>query len=639
MLAVRHSQKAFGRGAQRFITPANRKILCFLRVFEGATILCVSNLSRTSQAVQLDLSEFAGFTPVDLLGGSPFPTIGQLPYMLTFPPYAFYWFLLEAESDLPGGHLPLTEPLPEYTTLVLRGGLTEILAPAARTRLETDILPQYLRLRRWFASKDQRITAVHLQRSVAISDGTVILAEIDVQLGDRSDTYLLPLAVAWDDQPMSPVQQQLALARVRRGRRTGFLTDAFTVDSLTNAVMTSLRAEAKLPFEGGEIRFVPTAKLAEIDIPADAPIRRLSAEQSNSSLIVGTSVMLKVLRRVTAGIHPEVEMSEHLTAAGYANAPPLLGAVWRMTEDTAAALIVVQGFVPNQGDGWGWTQSLLARAGDALAVTDSSSAEEAEEFSNYVAFAAAIGTRLAELHAVLARPSDNADFAPEIATDKDAKAWAKDVTGELTAALAAIKTVSEWPDEAAAADAAFLLENARALGTAITQLTQTVPGALKTRIHGDFHLGQVLVAKGDAYLIDFEGEPARPLSERREKSSPMRDVAGMVRSFDYARAMASIDGTPLTGQATERRIQLLERANADATAGFLAAYRAVHDATETRWASPEAEPVLLDLFLVQKAAYEIRYEAANRVAWLAVPMRGLAALARRFLKEQAGSAS
>ena len=341
--------------------------------------------------------------------------------------------------------------------------------------------------------------------------------------------------------------------------------------------------------------------------------------------------MLKVLRRVTAGVHPEVEMSEHLTACGYANAPPLLGAVWRRTHDgEEAALIVVQGFVLNQGDGWAWTQALLARAGDQLAVEESSTEDQADEFANYSAFAAAIGTRLAELHAVLARPSDNADFSPETATEADAAKWADDVGHELSAALAAVQAVHEWPDAHAAADAQFLAEHGAELTAAIAHLAKSVPHALKTRIHGDFHLGQVLVAKGDAYLIDFEGEPVRPLSERREKSSPMRDVAGMVRSFDYARAMAANAGVPIATQAAERRVELLEKANADATAAFLAAYRAVHDTTETRWASPEAEPVLLDLFLVQKAAYEIRYEAANRVTWLAVPMRGLAAIARRL---------
>ena len=638
MLAVRHVHQAFGRGTQRFITPGNRKILCFLREFDGQTILCVSNLSRTAQAVEIDLSEFSGRTPVDLVGGSAFPPVGAQTYLLTFPPYAFYWFLLAEGSELPSWHQPAPQALPEYSTLVLRQGLPEILSAPARSRLEHEILPAYLRLRRWFAAKDARITGVTLGNTVSIGKGDVMLTELDVAMGDRHETYLLPLAVAWDDQALVPLAQPLALARVRQGRRTGLLTDAFAVDALPSAVLEGLRTGITLPVHGGEIRFAATPQLAKVTIPADAPIRRLSAEQSNSSLIVGTSVMLKVLRRVTAGIHPEVEMSNHLTACGYKNTPPLLGTVWRMmVNGDAFAMIIAQGFVANQGDGWTWTQNLLTRAGDALAVTDSGAAEQVDAFAGYAGFSAAIGTRLAELHAVLARPSDDDDFAPSVAEKTDAEAWANDVTRELNAAMTAVEGVEAWGDDATAEDATFLMKHRKDLVAVVSRLSNLVPGALKTRIHGDFHLGQVLVVQGDAYLIDFEGEPARSLAERRERSSPMRDVAGMVRSFDYARAMADSGRTALTSQATDRRTQILERVNGDAVAAFLEAYRKVLDGSPKPWVSQQAFPALLDLFLIQKAAYEIRYEAANRVAWIGVPMRGLAAITRRLIGSKAGA--
>jgi maltose alpha-D-glucosyltransferase/alpha-amylase len=638
LLAVRKKHRAFGRGSQRFLYPGNRRILAFLRDFEGQTILSVSNLSRTAQAVELDLAEFAGRTPVDLLGGSAFPPIGQLSYLLTLPPYAFYWFILAADADLPTWHTPAPEPLPEFTTFVIRQHLPEILAPPARTRLETEILPAYLRLRRWFAAKDRKIVAVRLMHPIALSNDErdLILTELEVQLDDRQHTYLLPLAIAWEDQIVGALPQQLALGRVRRGRRLGYLTDAFAVDPLAHTLVAQLREEAVVPYQDGEIHFVPTPRLAEIAIPADAEIRRLSAEQSNSSLIIGDAAMIKLLRRITTGIHPEVEMSAHLTACGYANTPPLLGAVWRVAPDGARqALIVMQGFISNQGDGWGWTKDYLARAGDALAVTERGEAEEADSFGGYVTFAASIGRRLAELHAVLSQPTDDPAFAPVAATSEDAAAWGKDVTNQLAAAFRSIASVPNWTESEAANDAAFLLDHGQALTNAVARLAASAPGALKTRIHGDFHLGQVLVAHDDAFLIDFEGEPSRPLEERRGKFSPLRDVAGMIRSFDYARAVAVAGRGALTERAAERRTPILDRLHRDAFEAFLNAYREVHEAAPRRWAAPQSEADLIDLFLVQKAAYEICYEAANRASWLPLPMHGLAEIARRLITGKA----
>jgi maltose alpha-D-glucosyltransferase/alpha-amylase len=630
LLAVRRRQRAFGRGAQRFLRPGNRKILAFLRLHEGEVVLCVSNLARTAEAVELDLAEFAGRIPVDLLGGSVFPPIGQLPYLLTLPPYAFYWFILADESALPVWHLPAPEPMPEYATFVFRRALTEILTGAARAQLEGEVLPAYLRLRRWFAGKDLPITSAQVARAVTVRHGGVeiILSEITVRQRDRSDTYLLPLAVAWDDPQSSALLQQLALARVRTGRRVGVLTDGFAVDTLPHALIAALRGEAVIPFETGEIRFVPTDRLAGLDIAPDAEIRRLSAEQSNSSLIIGHAAMVKLLRRLTDGIHPEVEMSEYLTRSGYANAPPLLGAVWCVLADgTRHAMVVVQGFVANQGDGWGWIQDYLGRIGDDLAVTGNASQESEESATAFTGFASAIGRRLAELHAVLAQPTADPAFAPMPASEADSAAWVTETLRQLAAAMVAVESVATWPTPEATEYARTLLARRSSLEKAIRRLAGPIQGALQTRIHGDFHLGQVLMVQGDAVLIDFEGEPSRPLEERRAKSSPFRDVAGMLRSFDYAKAVATGGRAALTDRARERLVPILDRLHRQAVTCFLDAYRTAHDQAPQRWASAEAEAALINLFQIHKAAYEICYEAANRPGWMPVPMRGLIELA------------
>ena len=636
MLAVRKGHQAFGRGTLRFLYPDNRKVLAFLREHENDTLLCVSNLSRNAQAVELDLSDFAGRIPVDLLGNSAFPAVGSLNYLLTLPPYAFYWFVLAAESELPTWHVRAPEPMPELTTLVLRHGLAEAVDGAARATLELEVLPCYLARRRWFASKDRRIAEVRLLPDAILSDGgtDVVLAEIVVTAGDRQETYQLPLTITWEDAGGGPLVQQLALARVRRVRRVGFLTDAFAVDALPRAVVRLLRDSAVLTQPDGELRFLPGAGLAALDLPDDAPIRRLSAEQSNSSLIVGDAIMLKLLRRITPGLHPELEMSRHLTENGYQNTPPLLGHVQRQRGGgEACALMIVQGFIRNQGDGWDHSQDVLARLTDSVAVTSGSGEDATDQFAGYLNFAAAVGRRLAELHAVLARPSAAPAFAPKAASAADTKRLAEEVKTQLDAALAAIDGVQDWPDPTAATDARRLRGQAKALRRAIDLLCAGVAGALQTRIHGDFHLGQVLVVQGDAYLIDFEGEPARPLDERRAKASPLRDVAGMVRSLDYARAVAMPSRASLTPQVAERRAALLDRFHNESVAAFLGAYRVAHAEAEYKWATPAMEPALLDLFLLQKAAYEVCYEAANRLSWLPVPLRGLAELADRMTHE------
>jgi maltose alpha-D-glucosyltransferase/alpha-amylase len=635
MLTVRKRHKSFGRGALRFLYPGNRKVLAYLREYEDEAILCVCNLSRVIQAVELDISAFAGRIPVDLSGGSTFPPIGQLTYLLTLPPFAFYWFLLSTDASLPDWHLPAPEPMAELATLVLRSGITDVLAPAERRVLEEEALPAYLARRRWFASKDEKINSVRMSVTEPISGSGVdlILTELEVSLPHRTETYLLPLAVAWEDAISDALPQQLALARVRRGRRVGFLTDAFASDSLPIAVLRALAVSAVRPLAVGEIRFLPTARLAEIEFPRTLEIRRLSAEQSNSSLIIGDLAVFKLVRRVFPGIHPEAEMGRYLTEHGFANTAPLFGEVTRFDPDgTPRTIVLVQGFIRNQGDGWGWTLDFLSRVLNSAGVVDPDAQTEdiAEALAGYSNFAAAIGRRLAELHATLAAPTDNPAFAPEKATAADIGVWSQGVRTQLDAAFAALDASTDWPDDDTKSGVAALDAQRAGLNAAIDALAKVAPGTLKTRVHGDFHLGQVLVSSGDAYIIDFEGEPARPLEERRAKTSPLRDVAGLLRSFDYAVAVASgrAQGPAHTspGQAS-----VLDQFADDASEAFLAAYRAVHAESARQWVTKSNEPALLDLFLLQKAAYEICYEAANRPAWLGIPVRGLARIAPRII--------
>jgi maltose alpha-D-glucosyltransferase/alpha-amylase len=635
MLAVRGQHLAFGRGALRFLYPRNRKILAYLREHKGETILCVANVARSPQAVELDLSEFVGRVPIELNNGSPFPPIGQLTYLLTLPPYGFYWFILAKEADWRSWHTPAPEPMPEYRTIVLRSDLAKTLLDSGRHVLEREVLPPYLAKRRWFAAKDETLQTArlaYLDRLPGVQP--LFLAEIETTTTSGTARWLIPLALVWEGELASTLSRQLALAHVRRERRVGLLTDAFAVPAFAHQIIALLAQGACRASPDGEIRFEPTLdRVDSLQLPAEAEINWLSAEQSNSSLIVGDAVMLKIFRRIAGGQHPEAEMGRYLTQQGFANTPALLGEIARIGPDgTRFSLAIAQGFVRNQGDAWSWLLDQLLRALDDLTAPAAAGDAEADHMSDYEVLAAAIGQRLGDLHVVLARPSEDPAFAPATATAQDVARWREHTRARLEAAFAVIAERKKWDRPDDEARAAVLQKSRRALLAALHELAQAGAGSLMSRIHGDFHLGQVLVVSGDVYIIDFEGEPARPLAERRAKSSPLRDVAGILRSFDYAAATIidrkNVGSAPVSD---ERRDEFIARFRVCAPQAFLKAYRATMSAT-----GATVSERLLDMFLLEKAAYELTYEAANRPSWLGVPLAGLSELARRVLQDKRG---
>ncbi|MEM5446839.1 maltose alpha-D-glucosyltransferase [Paraburkholderia guartelaensis] len=643
MLATRRAKQAFGRGTIRFLRPANRKILAYLREMPGeAPILCVANLSRAPQAVELDLSEFAGMSPVEMTADSVFPAIGQLPYLLTFPPYGFLWFLLSAGDQRPSWSQPTSEQLPEFVTVVIREGQTGATPENVRL-LESEVLPSWLSRRRWFASKDKPLRSVRLAALTTIYGAGFAFTEIEAELADgTSERYVLPIAITWGTEITTPLHIQLALSRVRRGRTVGYLTDAFSLPWFAYGVLRKLRERATVPtVQQSTIRFEPTERLDELDLGETPEVRWLAAEQSNSSLVIAETLVLKIVRRLMAGVHPEAEMSRYLTKLGYANTAPLYGEVVRV--DPAGVphtLIIVQGFIDNQGNAWDWALDYLRRTIDelALAVDDDTSVDQAHEeeaVHGYCAVIGAIGKRLGELHAMLSQPSDDEAFAPVAATPDDVRNWIADTKTMLNEALDIVAQHTgedeQTLDEDARDLARSLIDRRKALVAKIDELVPDDTKAARIRIHGDFHMGQVLLSQGDAYLIDFEGEPARALDYRRAKTSPLRDVAGLLRSLSYAGAAAQSTLENAPQQVVDRKRALFERFRGYAAEAFLSQYRAAVAEGPLTLVSASHEQALLDLFLIEKAAYEIRYEAANRPTWLALPVRGLAALAARVL--------
>jgi maltose alpha-D-glucosyltransferase/alpha-amylase len=639
MLAVRKQQKAFGRGTLKLLSPSNRRVLAYLREYtheDGRqdTILCVANLSRAAQAVELELADYNGRVPVEMTAGSSFPPIGELNYLLTLAPYGFYWFLLADKAQMPSWHVPAPERLPELVTLIVRRGLLDLLLETNRRLLEQESLPAYLPKRRWFAGHGAKVTSVRLLYAIPFGQVSV-LSEMAVTHAAGTEHYQLPLAFTGEHPPGSPVPQQLALARLRRNANVGLLTDAFTLPDFVRDVVQGLRDSRTLQHDADTIEFLPTPNLAEFAPQADEAVRLISAEQSNSSALVGERMMLKMVRRILPGIHPETEMGGYLTRHGFANMAPLLGEVRRLDANGVPhTLMILQRYLNNQGDAWAWTQNTLERAiRDQIAGGVSTQENQYAAVNELKAFAGMLGKRLGEMHMVLAGASaDETDFVPQSTGEADVQYWIDGTSTQVHEALTALAQQRSRLDEAAQKNADLLLSGRDAIIELVAKLALRTRGGLRIRVHGDLHLGQVLVVQGDACIIDFEGEPVRSLEERRARHSPLKDVAGMLRSFDYAAAMATrnAQGTDSSSEAEQARRQVATVYLKQSRLSFHDAYRLATASLPHAWSESGGENAALALFCIDKAAYEILYEARYRPDWLPVPVQGLLELTQHL---------
>ncbi|MFO1119585.1 MAG: putative maltokinase [Rhodospirillales bacterium] len=375
-------------------------------------------------------------------------------------------------------------------------------------------------------------------------DFLVLTLEVSLD-GGEVQRYLLPLAIAWEtasDDPFARLQS-FTLARVRTGGRIGAVHDAVLSAGFARAVAAAVRDGLSLSTRaGGKLVFRPTDAFPQTLPLTEIAVDRLGGEQSNTSLLMGEDIIVKTLRRLAPGIHPEVEIGRFLTeVARFSNTPPLFGSVeMRDGGGVATSLLTLQGFVRNQGDGWEFTLDHLDRLLGQLEFLPSGvEADPNELYDVYLAMAETLGWRVAELHRAFALPVEDPAFHPDPADAADVTAWAEAALQQADSAHAALTRARE-AGLAGEAEAAVrsLLDRWQSIGSAVEAVRGRDFGFVKTRVHGDLHLGQVVVVRDDFYIIDFEGEPLRSLEERRFKTSPLKDVAGMLRSFDYAASTA-----------------------------------------------------------------------------------------------------
>jgi maltose alpha-D-glucosyltransferase / alpha-amylase len=346
---------------------------------------------------------------------------------------------------------------------------------------------------------------------------------------------------------------------------------------------------------------------------------------------MGDAAAVKLYRRVSAGTHPETEMNRYLTNQGFGNAPSLFGDVVRVAEDgTRSTIAIASEFIRNEGDAWVWILDHITRLLDAHGPTAAMVSSREDLLTDCDAVCRAIGRRLGEMHSVLKRRSSDSAFEPQIAVAADVAQSASTIKQRIEKAFNSLSHFQAWTRDQDQERAQHLLRERDSIMSAVDVLAEAGEGTPMTRIHGDFHLGQVLVSGGDAYIIDFEGEPGTSIAERRAKMSPLRDVAGLLRSIDYV-AASLIDreaiGTAPVDDA--QRDELMSQFRTRVSQEFLSAY------WETSGTQPDTPTkCLLGLFLIEKAAYEIAYEAAKRPAWIGVPVAGLLRVLQRIEDER-----
>ncbi len=647
MIALRKQHHVFSRGSIEFLPAANRKVIAYIRRLDDDVVLCVANLSRTVQPVELNLGAYDGWTPVEMLGQTAFPRIGELPYFLTLHGYGFYWFKLERQPaqiavrtvQQQSNEVPLPPPLfagPAWETL---------LDSDVRRLIEHDLLLPFLERQRWFGGKGRTATRARFVEWIRLADrpDPIFFTLVSVQYEDGgSETYVLPIvARAAGGGAGADAMRLIPHAVIGRlsGARQGYLLDASSDEHAARLMLEMIVSSAQRGSKRGSLVGAPGGGLSELMAGVDLTPRQLTSDQSNTALVYGESLFLKIYRRFEPGDNPDVEIVRHLASTGYRHVAPFGGALqYRSPSQPAGDVAMLQAFVANEINGWEHAIDDLQRFFDRVdtvvhpPLSSNPAAEPppaaiSDAIGGYLASAARLGLRTGQMHCALAATNGAPGFEPEAFTHErlDALVTSMRDLAERTLDAVAERRETLPPAIGPLADQ-FLGLRDRLLGE-FDDLRALTPQATLTRVHGDFHLGQLLWARGDCIFLDFEGEPARPLAERREKHSPLKDVAGMVRSFSYA-SHAALYAWSQPRPHDFDRLEPWARVWAHwASTAFLEAWR---EATGTASFVPKNPAVfdrLLRAFLLEKACYEILYEINNRPEWVRIPLVGILALA------------
>lgn len=665
LIALRHGSVALGQGTLEMLRPSNPKILAFIRRAGEERVLVVANLSRFPQYTELDLASLEGQVPVELFGQVEFPRIAKTPYLLTLGSYSFFWFALCQPAPLrvttDGCALPDAGKEVQVPTLEVHGAWDDVFdAPACR-KLEK-LLPAFLRSRRWFGGKARTIRATEVWDVLPIRstkvNASVGLVLLRVEYTDgEPEGYLIPIAFGDEGQVRSSDMPGpgsiICRLEVKKGgaRSTGVLYDAFGEEGLSRFFLDMTASRRRFRGRKGTLAGRPARAFRRMRSQAAEPLKIVAskADQSNSTVFYGDQLLLKLFRRLEEGTNPELEIESFLTDnLAFPHAPPLAGFIEYFTpRRTPVTIGVLEGFVHNEGNAWSYTlenverffENVLAKQplqevpADALpneplvrlAAKDPPSVAEAM-FGTYLQSAALLGRRTAELHIALASDTDLPHFGQEPFSQLYQRSLYQAVRNLAARTFTMLRrNLGHVPADIESQGTALVAREAQVFER-LRRIVHRKIDATRIRCHGDYHLGQVLYTGRDFVIVDFEGEPARSIGERQLRASPFRDVAGMLRSFDYVcySALADrISGTVLGPEESARLQGWMRFWTAWTSATFLKSYLAVAKGHSFVPQQPENTQTLLDVYLLEKVLYELGYELNNRPDWARIPLRGM----------------
>ncbi len=632
VIAMRKNFKAFSRGSLEFLYPDNPKVLAFLRRYEDEIVLVIVNLSRFAQSAELDLSRFAGFVPMEVFSRNLFRPIRKSRYVITLGPHAYYWFALHAPTD--GRRTPRKKTVPVINAPM---ELETLLTNGQRAAIEHEILPRYLQTCRWFGSKARTFRSLKIVEQPSISDDAdsaqLWLVEVSY-LDAPTETYVLPVSIASGEtaRALSQAAPHAIIARFA-GNDENVLFDATWDVKCRSRLFDTIARREIVKARAGELVGI-TAKDFEADqftSPQNSQV--LGAEQSNSSMLFDNKFFLKLYRKIEDGVNPDVEITRFLTEhTKFPNVPAFVGAIeYRRPKAEPTVVCLLQSAVTNEGDVWSLTldavgryyERVLGRKADLQNEIAPPGALLDELFGGvYPEKMKLLGQRTGELHLALASYPGDPAFRPEPFNAMAQRSVYQNMRASLRRAFTLLEkklcdlpaTFRDEAKEVLSAEHEILAREKR--------LLDRRTNAAKIRIHGDYHLGQLLYTGKDFVILDFEGEPARPLSERKLKRSALRDVAGMMRSFQYAACSALWQPAMRKEDVPflERWADLWYRHMGSV---FLQSYLKTTGSAIFIPHNSEDLQIMIEAYLLDKAVYEIGYELNNRPSWVVIPVRGI----------------
>ncbi|MDP9172863.1 MAG: maltose alpha-D-glucosyltransferase [Planctomycetota bacterium] len=645
LIALRKNHPVFGHGEIKFLSPTNAKVLAFIRRDDREDILVIANLSRFAQPVELDLTDYAGAVPREMFGNVRFPAVAEgRPYTLSVGPHGFFWFVLKQAKSSATDAIAMPP-----VTIDVAG--EKAMDSGELDRAIEARLPAFLPRKRWFVSKARsiRVTRIIGRLAVAPTQG-IYLIQVEFDEGEP-DIYALPLSIRSDASP--EVDKAAFLHAIDSSQKRWVVTDGMMDADFSRLLL-------RVAMKGGEVqgsglrltgRLIGTSPTPLPDL-AHLALKLPDAEQSNSNVNFGDQMIFKLYRRLGEGMNPELEVGEHLTAkAHFANTAPLLGAIelrGMRGSSVPRTLGVVLTYVPNQGDAWHtfldhahrYFEALgaltveqvsgLCMPGNEGCAGDTQEPPEAIQtlIGAPLGLARLLGQRTAELHAAMADDRLDPAFSPEPYNAGYQRSLLQSMRNSTRSAMHTLSQHASSLTGEAGEMASWVLKSEPAVQGMFRLLTTLPVRIPRIRVHGDYHLGQVLWTGKDFIIIDFEGEPLRSMGERRLKRSPMRDVAGMVRSFDYAAWTALRRHWQLTApdsarQARDRKGAALWAAwlSREFVRSYIVRLREVR--ADLVWPNLADTEVVLRCWVLEKALYEVGYELNSRPDWVDIPLRAI----------------